>query len=511
MQLAPMQTFEWTLILLTAAVALTGIARRIGVPYPSFLALGGTALAWVPHAPLFRLNPELTLALLVAPVLLDTAFDTSLRDLKRNWIPVTALVLIAVGLTIVSVAWVAHTLVPGLPWAAAVTLGAIVAPPDAAAATAVLRQLRLPHRLLVVLEGESLLNDATALLVYRIASASLIAGQPWTSSASSTFVLAIFGSVIAGYLFARLSLLVLERIREVTSSVVMQFAFTWGVWIASDRLGLSPIVTLVVDAITVARYSRTPARIRVPSYAVWDTVVYITNVLAFVLIGLQLRPIAADLAQAELLRYVRVAGLVLVVVIVIRMLWVLAYNGAARWKFRHFGAGHWPGARPASVAGGAIVGWCGMRGIVTLAAAYALPVDFPYRGLILLCAFCVVVGTLVVQGLTLKPLILWLGLADDGPVEREVREARARLAKIGLGVLDGETSPESESLRQELRELLESAAPQASPATNLDQLRARIVVEQRRVLLALRASGDIGDEAFHELEARLDLAELNAS
>lgn len=223
------------------------------------------------------------------------------------------------------------------------------------------------------------------------------------------------------------------------------------------------------------------------------------------------RSASTDLPQAELLAHLRVAGLVLLVVIAIRMLWVLAYNGAARWKFQHYGAGRWPGARPASVAGGAIVGWCGMRGIVALAAAYALPVAFPYRGLILLCAFCVVVGTLVVQGLTLKPLILSLRLADDGPVEREVREARARLAKIGLGVLDGETSRASESLRQELRELLESVAPDASPATHHDHLRARIAVEQRRVFVKLRARGDIGDEAFHELEARLDLAELSAS
>lgn len=511
MQLAPMQVFEWTLILLTAAVVLTGLARRIGVPYPSLLALGGTALAWVPHAPLFRLNPELTLALLVAPVLLDTAFDTSLRDLKRNWIPITCLVLVAVGLTTWAVAWVAHALVPELPWAAAVTLGAIVAPPDAAAATAVLRQLRLPHRLLVVLEGESLLNDASALLVYRIASASLISGQPWTSSAVSTFVLAIFGSVVAGFVFARAGSFVLSRIEAVASAVVMQFVTTFGVWIASDRLGLSPIVTVVVHAITAARYapSRTPARIRVPSYAVWDTVVFIVNVLAFVLIGLQLRPIVADLTPVQRVTYLQVAGLVLGVVIAIRMLWVMSYNAGARWLFRRYGPTRWPGKRPPTAAGGLIVSWCGMRGIVTLAAAYALPVSFPQRDLILLCAFCVVVGTLVLQGLTLKPLILGLQLSDDAPIDREVHETRVHLARVGLGMLDGDSSLASQLLRYELNEPL--AGEDAAVHTSPDRLRARIVAEQRRTLVALRADGQIGDEAFHELEARLDIAELNAT
>jgi NhaP-type Na+/H+ or K+/H+ antiporter len=513
MQQAPMQVFEWTLSLLTASVILTGIARRIGVPYPSFLALGGTALAFIPHAPEFRLNPELTLALLVSPVLLDTAFDTSLRDLKRNWFPVTSLVLIAVGLTTVSVAWVVHTLVPGLPWAAAITLGAIVAPPDAAAASAVLRQLRLPHRVLVVLEGESLLNDASALLVYRIASLSLITGHPWTSAVVSTFVLAIVGSVVAGYVCGRLILIVIGRVHEVSSSIVLQFVFTFGIWIAADRAGLSAIVTLVVHAITVARYSpaTTPARLRVPSYAVWDTVVYVVNVLAFVLIGLQLRPVLADLGAAQRMEYLRVAGLVLLTVVAIRIVWVMTYNLTAHWKIRRFGLGRWPGGPPPRAASGVVVAWCGMRGIVTLAAAYALPIDFPYRNLILLCAFCVVVGTLVLQGLTLKPLILSLGLSDDEPVGHEVLRAHEHLTRVALEVLDGDQSIESKVLRKEFAAALAEQAPADAGLghSRHDQLRAQIVVAQRRRLFELRTRGVIGDEAFHEVEARLDFAELN--
>src|SRR3954470_14035302 len=171
-----MGELEALVALVLAAVILAAVARRVGAPYPAFLALGGAILAFVPGAPSFSVAPDLALALFVAPVLLDAAYDTSLRDLKDNWAPVTSLVVFAVGITTAAVAVVAHALIPAMPWAAAIALGAIVAPPDAVAATAVLRQLRPPQRLLTILEGESLLNDATALLIFRLAVGAVAAG-----------------------------------------------------------------------------------------------------------------------------------------------------------------------------------------------------------------------------------------------------------------------------------------------------------------------------------------------
>src|SRR5947208_6540012 len=171
-----MRELEALIGLVVAAVVLAAAARRVGAPYPVFLAVGGAILAFVPGMPSFTVPPELALALFVAPILLDAAYDASPRDLKDNWAPLTSLVVIAVGLTTAAVALVARTFVPEMPWAAAIALGAVVAPPDAAAATAVLRQLRPPHRILTILEGESLLNDASALLVYRLAVASTVAG-----------------------------------------------------------------------------------------------------------------------------------------------------------------------------------------------------------------------------------------------------------------------------------------------------------------------------------------------
>src|SRR5438270_3380764 len=175
-----MRELEQILALVLAAVSLAALARRVGAPYPVFLALGGALLAFLPGAPSFTVPPELALALFVAPVLLDAAYDASPRDLRDNWAPVTGLVIFAVGFTTAAVAVIARTLIPALPWAAAITLGAVVAPPDAAAATAVLRPLRPPHRILTILEGESLLNDASALLIYRVA-AGAVAGDGFST------------------------------------------------------------------------------------------------------------------------------------------------------------------------------------------------------------------------------------------------------------------------------------------------------------------------------------------
>ena len=293
----------------------------------------------------------------------------------------------------------------------------------------------------------------------------------------------------------------------------MQFAGAFGVWILAERLGLSAIVTLVVFAVTVARDAPAmiPASRRVPSYAVWDTVTFVLNVLAFVLIGLQLRPIVSALDPAQRIAYFQVAGAVLAAVILIRIAWVMAYNTAARLKFKHFGGGHWPGPVAPTVKSGLVISWCGMRGIVTLAAAYALPLGFPYRDLILLCSFAVVAGTLIFQGFTLRPLILSLHLKDDREVDHEVRKTHERMARVALSVLDGDQSQESQELRREFLSMLDDRENAMDALRSRhDRLRSRIIAEQRRILVEMRTNAEIGDDAFHQVEERLDWAELNA-
>jgi monovalent cation/hydrogen antiporter len=510
-------TFEWLIGLLLGAVLLSALARRIKVPYPIFLAVGGMLLAFLPSAPSWMLDPDLALALFVAPVLLDAAYDTSLRDLRDNWLPVSTLVFFAVGLTTAAVALLARWLLPDMPWAAAIALGAIVAPPDAAAAIAILRQVKLPHRILKILEGESLLNDASALLIYRVAvGAAVVQHFRWNAFAPA-IVLALIGSLVAGYLFAKISMLATRRITDAPSAIIVQFAGTFTVWIVAEHIGLSGILTIVAYAITIARIApaRTPARLRVPAYAVWDTVVFVLNVLAFMLIGMQLRPIWTRLDDPVRFEYCAVAACVLATVILARIVWVMSYNMALRLTIARRGFHpRRPMAAP-TLQGGIVVSWCGMRGIVTLAAAFALPPGFPYRDLILLTAFAVVLGSLLIQGLTLRPLISALRLKDDDPVTAEVGRARATAYRAALDEIDGDPSEAAEILRLEYRALLlrAKADPDGGVATGklpADPLRRRAIAAARRSLLTLRQSEEIGDDAFHQLEEEFDWAELSA-
>jgi monovalent cation/hydrogen antiporter len=503
-----LELFEWVVAILLGALLLTGLARRVGAPYPAFLALGGAALAFLPGTPELALDPELALALFVAPVLLDTAYDTSLRDLKANWRPVAGLVVGAVGMTTAAVAWVAHALVPGLPWAAAVALGAVVAPPDAAAASAVLRQVRIPHRLQLILESESLLNDATALLVLRLSIGAAVAGAFSPAEVAPTFLFAVVGSLIAGPVLGRLYVRLTEQVQDVPTAIVLQFVATFGLWMLAERVGLSGVLTIVSYALTISRHApdRTPAQQRLPAYAVWETAVFVLNVLAFVLIGLQIRPILARLEPGERTEYVLVAGAVLVTVVLVRLAWVLGYGLAAtafrrgRAETPHFGSG-------------LVVAWSGMRGVVSLAAAFALPAEFPGRDLILVTAFGVVLGTLIILGLTLRPLLVKLDLDDDDPVGQEVGRARGEALRAALGSLQETDTPAADALRHEYEALLEQTeeAPdgEVTASSEHDELRRKAVKAAREVLSGLRSSGEIGDDAFHAIEDELDRVELS--
>jgi CPA1 family monovalent cation:H+ antiporter len=516
-----MLVFELVIALLLVGAVLAALARRLNVPYPALLALAGAALALVPNAPSVMLDPRLALTLLVAPVLLDTAFDSSPRDLKQNWRAVTSLALTAVGLTVAAVAMVARWLMPTLPWPAAIALGAIVAPPDAAAAIAVLRQLRAPHRVFVILEGESLFNDATALLIYRLAVTTAITGSFSGWHAIPLLIVVTLGSIALGAVLSRLILLITPRIQDVPISVIVQFLSTFAVWMLADWLGLSGIITLVVFAILVARTAPDlmPARLRIPSYAVWEVVVFILNVLAFILIGLQLRPILDRLSGSELIHVTVIAAAICATVIVVRIIWVMGYT-SARWlvidRRRHDSESEWT----PPLRGATVVAWCGMRGIVTIATALALPSGFPHRDLIVFTAFCVVLVTLVVQGMTVRPLMRVLRIQADDTIEREVRLARAETARAGLDAVDG--VPSGDDMVALLRRKYETRISRAesgavprevegdgAPGSPYVAAQRRAHRAERRTLSDLRARGVIGDDAFHRVEEELDWAEVN--
>ena len=505
--------FETVLAFLLGAVLLAALARRAGIAYPVVLAVAGAALAFVPDIPQIALDPELVLVLFVAPILLDAAFDTSLRDLRRNWQCIGGLVVIAVGVTTLAVAFVARWPVPDLPWPAAIALGAIVAPPDAVAATAILRRVRPPHRLIVILEGESLLNDATALLIYRLAVAAMVSGGFSPAAALPTFGFVVFGSIVMGVAMGWLVARLLALFQDAPSLIILQFITTFGVWILAERLHLSGIITIVVYAMMLAWTTpgRTSSRLRIPAYAVWETTVFVLQIFAFILVGMQLRPIFGHLDVATITRYGAVALAVLVTVIAVRLVWVLLEHRIAGYSRRTRQADDALQPDVTSHGDGLIIAWCGMRGIVTLAAAYALPAGFPYRDLILICAFAVVVGTLVIQGLTLPLLLRRLSLHDDRPIEREFRQARQSALETGIGSIADASSDAAEMVRAEYLVMSQQSLDQRTFDTEQNRLRRVALAAARESALEMRRTGQIGDDAFHRLEEELDWLELGAA
>ena len=512
-----MVLFELVIALLLGGAVLTALAHRIGVPYPVLLALAGTALALAPiDVPGIMLDPDLALTLFVAPVILDAAYDTSPRDLRENWVPVTGLVLVAVALTVVAVALVARRLVPDMPWPVAVALGAIVAPPDPVSATAVLGRLGPPRRLMVIIEGEGLLNDASALLIYRLAVGVALgtALTPW--HAVPLFLANVLGSLVLGWVLARGASMLTARIADLSLSVVTQFVCTFGVWILAEKLQVSTVLTMVSYAVVLARQGpeQLGAETRRGSFAVWEVAVYVLNALAFILIGLQLQEIGRNI-EGGIGPYVGFGLAVLLTVVVVRLGWTFAYNVLVRLAERVVLPPERRTPAGRSYKSALVVGWCGMRGLLTLATALALPLDakssiFPHRDLVIVAAFTVVLGTLVLQGLTLGPLLRRLDLSDDGRALRERELADQEATRAALGSLDGNEEPEAAMLRKEYRDALQDETMRALRPGRFAELRLRAISAARRRLFDLRESRDIGDDAYRAVEEELDWAEGNA-
>jgi CPA1 family monovalent cation:H+ antiporter len=323
--------------------------------------------------------------------------------------------------------------------------------------------------------------------------------------------------VVVGPALGWMVVRVIGRVQHPPTSIILQFVTTFGVWILAEQLGLSGVLSTVCYAITLARSGpeRSPARMRIPSYAVWDTAVFALNILAFIFVGLQLRPILETLHWADRGLYLGVAAAVLATVILVRFAWHMPFNAVVRWRDRRRGF-HPPRPmlRP-TVGSGLIISWAGMRGIVSLAAALALPADFPYRDLIVLTAFSVVLGTLTIQGLTLKPLLRALDLHDSDPVGTEFAAARERALRAALESFAANGSPVAKLVRHELSARLSPArgdGERSDPATSqYSEIYRQAVHAARQAVLAMRASEEIGDDAFHRMEEELDRLEVARS
>jgi NhaP-type Na+/H+ or K+/H+ antiporter len=497
--------FESLLVLLLAAIILLQVARRLSLPYPAMLAAAGVAVALIPGAPAISFAPGTALPLFIAPALFDAAFDFPPGAARRFWAPLIALAIFAVLATSAAVAWVGWAFI-GLPIAAAVALGAIVAPPDAAAATAMLTAVSIPRSTEMVLKGESLFNDATALLLFGVALAVQANGS-FNPAVSLRLALAIPGGLLFGVVCA----LVVRRVNRffvgTLGGNILQFVIAYLVWISAEHLRLSAVLCTIAFAMTAARSSdlTSSARMRVHSYAVWSSVVFGLNVFAFLLMGMQARTIVAQMSVPRFREALTFAGLVVLTVVVVRLLVIIGYNRCivywCRWRGR---------PEPATLGQAILVGWSGMRGFVTLATAFALPASFPQRDLVVLTAFSVVLGTLVLQGLTLAPLIRWLKLNSNDVLKQELMAARTGLASAALATLQSESGPEVENLRYSY--MIERAAIENATHCGSLERRRRLglaaIAAERDELERLRGEDRVGANAYLLLQEQLDWNEL---
>ena len=497
-----MTLFQSILTLLMLSVLLLQASRRLHIPYPTMLAVAGVLVAALPWASALSFDPGLALALFIAPAILNSAFDFPLRAIRTYWLSLLTLAVVAVLVTTAVVAW-AGVALAGLPLAAAVVLGAIVSPPDAAAAAAMLNRPDLPRSTATVLKGESLLNDAVALLIFGVALDVATAGGP-VSHALPRLALAVPGGLLLGFVAGQLAAFVMKFLIGTLGGVLFQFLIAFSTWIVADRLGLSPILAMVAAAMTVAqRDSNMSALDRIHSNAVWVVVVFVLNVMAFLFVGLEARGIVRSL-PAEQLRYdLRFAGIVLGLVIVVRIVLVMIYNRAIQRLLRHYRGGGGP-----SLKQGIVASWCGMRGMVTLAAALALPPGFPQRDLVVLSALAVVLGTLVLQGATLEPLIRLLKFPADAAQEEEKARVRVLLTQSAMAALQDRDDEIAKQLRYELELDLADHREAGRRPGRLDGLRVSAITLQRELLRRMRHECQVEDEVYRALEQELDLHEL---
>jgi Na+/H+ antiporter len=500
-----MTFFESLLALLFAAILLLQVSRRLSLPYPAMLAAAGVLVALVPGAPTITIDPATALALFIAPALLDAAFDFPVGSVKKLWRPLFALAVVAVLLSAAVVAWIGWAWA-GLPFAAALALGAIVAPPDAAAATAVLSSVSLPRQTTAVLKGESLLNDATALLLFGVAM-SIQSHGGIDIGIATHLAIAAPGGVLLGVAIAWIYAPLIRYVSGTLGGNLLEFVNTFLVWIIADRLGLSAVLCVVAFAMTIARSAsfRQAARVRVHSFAVWTSVVFLFNVLAFLLMGLQAKTIVAGMSAQRLQEAAAFAGIVILALVIVRLVWVLTYNRLAFYVPLFRGAG-----KPASIRQGLLVGWAGMRGFVTLATAFSLPADFPQRDLLVLTAFAVVLATLIVQGVTLGPLIKLLKLDQDGSEAADSAVAHRDLAEAALKVLAGKPGIEADHLRhlQEIKRDASAAAPKVDALEERRTLGLAVIKVQRKRLEGLRDDHTIGADVYEVLQEELDFQEI---
>jgi monovalent cation/hydrogen antiporter len=518
-------TGELLLGLMVAVAALSVVARWLDKPYPILLVIGGLVLGFFPGLPDVHLDPDMVLLVFLPPLLYGAAIFTSLRELIGSWRPIALLSIGLVILTTCAVAVVAHALIPAMPWAAAFVLGAVVAPTDALAATSIARRLGVPRRLVSVIEGESLMNDGTALTAYSVAVAAVVSGSFSAASAGLDFVVDVSGGVLIGLAVGWIAAAARDRLDDPPVEVTISLATGYAAYLPAEALGLSGILAAVTSGIYLAWKAPVIAspETRTRAYAVWEILTFLLNAFLFILIGLQL-PVVLDGLQSrgasELVGY---AAAVIAAVVGVRVLWGFTVVYLVRALDPRLRDGRLPRS---SWQGRMVIAWAGMRGAVSLAAALALPLTtdsgaaFPTRDLIIFLAFAVILFTLVVQGLTLPALIRKLGIEEDDAEEREEFAARIAAAEAALARL--EELETEEWTRDDTVERMKglysyrrrrfAARVDGDDADGIEERAAayqrllrEILNAQRDELLRLRNHREISDDVMRRVQRDLDL------
>ncbi len=523
-----MQNFETVLALLVGVTFLALVSRRLAIPTPALLVTGGLLVALLPGLPAVRFEPQLVFLIFIPPLLYRASLLASYRDVRATFRPILSLGVGHVLFATIVIAWVAHRVIPGMPWASAFVLGAVVSPPDVAAATAFLRRLPMPRRTVTVLEGESMINDAAAIVAYRMAIAAAVTGAFSLVAASVRFLWVAAGGIAVGLAVGWLLRAVRRHIHDPEVENTISLLSGYAAYLPAERFGVSGILAVVAMGIYLGRVGPrfVAADTRVQNDGMWAVVVFALEGLIFVITGLALRPILEGLTAASALELAKEAALVSLVAIVARLLWVY-FAGNFRWLLG-------PRLRPSEARPRwqtlTVVAWAGLRGGDSLILAAAVPIataagaPFPGRDAIVAVTYGVIVVTLLGQGFTLAPLLRWLGVKETGEEERrEETEARLRTAEVALARLE-ELSKEPwvhsyalsdtrDHYRHRARRLQSRAdgtvdgIMEAKSAAHRRLTRELLAVE-RRELLRLRDSGAINDAVMRRVQRDLDLEEL---
>lgn len=518
------ELFELVILMFVAIIALHYLAQKVGLPPSVGLLVGGAALAFVPGLPTISIDPGLVLVIFLPPLLMDGAWSIAIGPLRRHLIGVTSLAVGAVVFTCVVVAVVAHMLVPSLSWPACFALGAIVSPPDAVSARAVLERVRLPRRLRILLEGESLLNDATGLVLFRFAIAAGVTGAFSTTGAVGTFFVLAIGGMVVGYVVGKAWVLLVRRLENEYLIISTTVLLGWTSYLLGEMVHVSGVIAAVTTGIVASRHQHTvlTAAMRMRGTSFWTVMVFLMEAAVFILIGLSLRGVLernggfSVIASGVGLQVLAI----LLALTVARFVWIFAADAINRVVHALRPGLHEPlGARAATV-----LSWAGVRGVVTLALALSVPEGFPGRDFILVASFAVIFATLLAQGATLGRVIEWARLREpDGAKPRvSMPQAEASMAHAQLAVVqrlahdaDGNViHPKLLDQYTRRARAIKNYAEDTEKHVPVLQAHFDVVLAAvaagREELLRLHRAGEIDDETLDELERDLDLEELSA-